>query len=138
MTDYPTNWVALGNSTNNGIYGGQAQAIAMNGTNNLFVGGYFNGVAGGSLSVDNIASWDGNSWNRLGNATNNGIDGGTHNVNALAMNGTNNLFVGVHLQKLQDIQFQPIILHLGMEIHGIYWEQIQQIMELMELFMLLQ
>ena len=57
-------------------------ALVMNGTNNLFVGGVAN----------QIASWDGNSWSILGtNSTSNGVNG---QVNALAMNGTNQLFVG--------------------------------------------
>ena len=49
-----------------------------------------------SIGSNNIASWNGNSWNILGtNSTNNGVGGVTFgNVNALAMNGTNNLFVG--------------------------------------------
>ena len=29
----------------------------------------------------------------------------------------------VNLQVLMEIQFQPTTLHLGMEIHGISWEQ---------------
>ena len=68
-------------------------------TNNLFVGGSFTSVDGNSISANNIASWDGNSWNILGtNSTNNGVNG---YVSALAMNGTNQLFV----------EFGPNILH---------------------------
>ena len=64
----------------------------MNGTNQLFVGGYFISVDGSLISANNIASWDGNSWNILGtNSTNNGVNGVVY---ALAMNGTNQLFVG--------------------------------------------
>ena len=51
----------------------------MNGTNNLFVGGQFSSVDGSSILANNIASWDGNSWNYLGsNSTNNGALGGTY------------------------------------------------------------
>ena len=97
-----SNWNILGtNSTNNGAgVGGNdvVLALAMNGTNNLFVGGIFSSV-GGSISANNIGSWDGSNWNILGtNSTNNGV-GSTgffslSSVNALIMNGTNNLFVG--------------------------------------------
>ena len=85
----------MGNSTYNGVlvgYPATVYALAMNGTNNLFVGGSFSSVDGSSISTNYIASWNGNSWNILGsNSTNNGVSG---TVNALAMNGTNNLFVG--------------------------------------------
>ena len=85
-------WISLGNATNNGVNNGIVSALAMNGTNNLFVGGVFSSVDGGSISANNIASWDGNSWNILGtDLTNNGVDYGVY---ALAMNGTNQLFVG--------------------------------------------
>ena len=89
-------WSFLGtNSTNNGV-NGTVYALAMNGTNQLFVGGQFSSANGGSVSANNIASWDGNSWIFLGaNSTNNGVGvGGSDTVYALAMNGTNQLFVG--------------------------------------------
>ena len=91
-------WNILGsNSTNNGVgVGGIVYALAMNGTNQLFVGGQFSSVDGTSILVNNIASWNGNSWNILGsNSTNNGVgSGGSDIISALAMNGTNTLFVG--------------------------------------------
>ena len=85
-------WNILGsNSTNNGV-DDFVYALAMNGTNNLFVGGWFTSVDGTSILANHIASWNGNSWNILGfNSTSNGVGGVTY---ALAMNGTNNLFVG--------------------------------------------
>ena len=85
-------WNTLGsNSTNNGV-DGTVFALAMNGTNQLFVGGHFSIADGNSISVNNVASWDGNSWNILGtDSTNNGVNGFVH---ALAMNGTTQLFVG--------------------------------------------
>ena len=81
--------------TNNGVGVGGSDtvyALAMNGTNQLFVGGRFSSVDGGSISANNIASWDGNSWNFLGSdSINNGVDA---RVTTLVMNETNNLLVG--------------------------------------------
>ena len=76
---------------------GVVYALAMNGTNQLFVGGGFThaSINGNIISVNNIASWDGTSWNILGtNSTNNEVKGVIGFVYALAMNGTNQLFVG--------------------------------------------
>ena len=82
-------WNILG--TNNRV-NGIVYVLAMNGTNNLFVGGSFTSVDGSSISANYIASWTGNSWNILGTtSSNNGVNGAVY---ALAMNGTNNLFVG--------------------------------------------
>ena len=80
------------NSTNNGV-NGIVYALAVNGTNNLFVGGQFTSVDGSSILANNIASWNGNSWNILGsNSTYNGATGYYSAVYALAMNGTNQYF----------------------------------------------
>ena len=81
----------MGSPTNNGA-NNWVNAIAINGTNNIFVGGSFTSVAGGSTTAHYVASWNGNSWNTLGTGSaNNGVD---NSVYALAMNGTNQLFVG--------------------------------------------
>ena len=83
----------------------------MNGTNNLFVGGSFTSIDGLSISANYIASWDGNSWNILGtNSTNNGVN---NIVNILAMNGTNNLFVGGRFTSTFDDLCSPYIASLG-------------------------
>ena len=88
-------WNILGTDlANNGVTGRTlyVSALAMNGTNNLFIGGAFTAVDGSLINCANVASWNGNSWNILGtNSTNNGVNGVVY---ALAMNGTNNLFVG--------------------------------------------
>ena len=79
-------WNILGpNSTNNGV-NGQVTALAMNGTNQLFVGGSFSNVDGESISANYIASWDGNSWS-AGTGT-------TGTIYAFAINGTSGFFVG--------------------------------------------
>ena len=88
--------------TGDGSNGAGLYALAMNGTNNLFVGGSFTSVDGNSIPANYIASWDGNSWNILGtNSTNNGVN--SYVVYALAMNGTNNLFVGGQFTRFDGI-----------------------------------
>ena len=50
-------WISLGNATNNGAGVGGSDivyALAMNGTNTLFVAGSFSSVDGGLISVNNI------------------------------------------------------------------------------------
>jgi len=80
-----TTWTALGSGLNEGTdY--YVNALAVNGTT-LFVGGGFTTVAGSTLTVNNIAKWDGANWSGL---SQNGTDG---TVNALVMMGTT-LFVG--------------------------------------------
>ena len=75
-------WNILGsNSTNSGV-NGSVQTLAMNGTNNLFVGGSFTSVAGNSISANNIAAWDGNSWYTI-------VNGLNEYVKAIAINSTN-------------------------------------------------
>ena len=54
----------------------------------LVVGGYFTSVDGNSISANNIASWDGNSWATFGTESNN-------EIYAIAMNsGGDSYFIG--------------------------------------------
>ena len=95
-----SSWNILGASSSNNGVGGSVYALAMNGSNQLFVGGQFTSI-NGSISTNNIASWDGNSWSILGtSSTNNGVNG---QVNALAMNGTNQLFVGGNFTSVDEL-----------------------------------
>ena len=78
------------NSSNNGVgIGGSdtVYALAMNGTNQLLVGGSFSYIDGGSISANNVASWDGNSWNSFGT----GSDG---QVTAITVNFGYSMFLG--------------------------------------------
>ncbi len=58
--------------------------IAISGTN-VYAGGWFR-LAGGVIA-NHVAKWDGSSWSALGN----GLDG---NVNALAVDGSGNVYAG--------------------------------------------
>jgi len=80
------NWISMG-----GIPGveGSVYAAAVDGSGNLYIGGYF--VAVGDNIVGNvIAKWNGSSWSALGS----GIGGGvSHAVYALAVSGSD-LYAG--------------------------------------------
>lgn len=70
---------------------GRVSAIVVNGSD-VYVGGIFTSICGnadcssGSLTVNNIAKWDGSSWSALGN----GLD---NNVDTLALSGSD-IYVG--------------------------------------------
>lgn len=65
--------------------GGWVQAIAVSGSD-VYVGGYFTSVDGGSLSANYAARWDGSNWNRLGTAAKNGVNNVVYSIVA---NGSN-------------------------------------------------
>jgi hypothetical protein len=60
-------------------------ALAVDGTGNVYVGGFFS--MAGEVSAYGVAKWDGANWSALGS----GIDG---MVNALAADGAGNLYAG--------------------------------------------
>ena len=85
-----TSWSVVGtNTTFNGV-DGTVLALLMNGTNTLYVGGIFSKADGKLINMSSVASWDGNSWNVVGNSTSNGVNG---IVSALAVSN-NDLFIG--------------------------------------------
>ncbi len=78
--------LAFGNA-NWGLTGvdGSVIAVAVDGSGNLYVGGYFE-FAGGA-SANNVAKWNGTSWSSLGAGVNN-------QVYALAVDASGNLYAG--------------------------------------------
>ena len=86
------NWVSMG-----GVDGtdGQVQAIAVDGSGNLYIGGEF--AVAGNVLANNIAKWNGSSWSALGSGVSglayNGYGGYSTFVDALAVSGTN-LYAG--------------------------------------------
>jgi hypothetical protein len=78
------NWMSMG-----GVQGanGQVQAVAVDGSGNLYVGGRFNVI--GDVVAKFIAKWDGTRWSALGS----GINDEFAPVSALAVSGTN-LYAG--------------------------------------------
>lgn len=89
-------WSALGspaqNGTNSTVY-----ALAVSGTD-LYAGGDFTTVSSStqnSISANRVAKWStsAGTWSPLGSATQNGLDGTSVRVNALAMSGTD-LYAG--------------------------------------------
>ncbi|NVO02865.1 MAG: hypothetical protein HXX09_09225 [Bacteroidetes bacterium] len=78
-----TNWTSLGGGIN-----GSVSSLAFRG-NGLYVGGYF--ITAGDVAANNVGRWYGNSWTGLGNASANGVTGGT--VMGVTTNGTE-VYVG--------------------------------------------
>lgn len=76
-------WNALGSGLGTGL-GDVVEAIAISGSD-VYVGGSFPD-AGGNTNADNIARWDGSTWNALGSGLNNG-------VKTIAISGSN-VYVG--------------------------------------------
>jgi hypothetical protein len=58
-----TNWYPLGSGIT-GPSGAGINALALDSSNNLYVGGYFSSAGG--VAVQNIAQWNGASWSSLG------------------------------------------------------------------------
>ena len=82
---YTFTWLALGNGLSNGrgVY-----AIDIDQNGNVYAGGDFTD----SVSLNNIAMWDGTTWQALGSGTGSGI-GGDNTVNAIAII-SNTVYVG--------------------------------------------
>ncbi len=73
-------WSALGGGLN-----GAVNALALDGSGNLYAGGDF--TEAGGVSADHIARWDGTTWSALGS----GLDG---SVETLLVDGNGDLYVG--------------------------------------------
>jgi hypothetical protein len=93
-------WSALG-EINGHIY-----ALAVDGSGSLYAGGDF-GTAGGDFGTadetvtNNIAKWDGNSWNPLGKVTN-----GT--IYALAQDDSGNLYAAGYFSRVGGVKANSI------------------------------
>jgi hypothetical protein len=95
------NWSALGsNGSGDGSfsspYAQHVQALAMDESGNLYVGGYFNDVNNNGTvldAADFVAKWDGTNWSALGS---NGAGNSSlmSQVYALAVDGNGDLYVG--------------------------------------------
>ena len=81
-------WSALGDELTHTTTSPEVDAIAIAGNGDVYVGGEFE--AAGSLTLNNIARWDGSSWHNLST----GIGGvNFHKVNAIAISGSD-VYVG--------------------------------------------
>lgn len=78
-----TNWNDLGQGTNSSVL-----ALSASGSN-LYVGGLFTSLGGGSINTNGIAKFNGVSWNPFATGVNNG-----GYVNALFLDGSGNLYIG--------------------------------------------
>ena len=88
-----SSWSVLGTGINNGVANNTVNALALDSSNNLYVGGSFTSlnISGGTSAVNYIAKWTG-SWSKLGEGLATGNE--TTSVNALAVDSSDNLYVG--------------------------------------------
>lgn len=87
-----TAWTTVGTGQGNGVYG-EVRAVAVASNGDVYIGGRFSQV--GNLLVNNLARWNGSSWNPVGTAPTDGVGaaaGGTVNALVFAPNG--DLYVG--------------------------------------------
>ncbi|GAA4347170.1 hypothetical protein GCM10023185_02050 [Hymenobacter saemangeumensis] len=89
-----TAWSTLGVAPNDGT-NQPVCALAVSGSGDLYVGGYFNQVAGqffpSVVAARSIAKWNGTTWSALGSASAQGTDG---SVLCLAVSASGELYVG--------------------------------------------
>jgi hypothetical protein len=88
-------WNALGSGTYKGVNysldssSTQVFSIVIDNSKNVIVGGFFD-VVGNFVEANNIAKWDGTTWDRLSD-----FDSGMNNtVYSLALDNSNNLYAG--------------------------------------------
>ena len=89
-----TAWSTLGAGVANGVrYGGQSAAVlalATTGNGEVYVGGTFNQAGG--IAANQLARWNGTTWDIVGQGTTNGVGPGAVTALAFARNGR--LYVG--------------------------------------------
>jgi len=96
-------WSPLGSGMdggNSGVsIGTNVCALALDGSGNLYAGGYF--TKAGGIPANYIAKWNGNSWSSLGSGLNN-------EVNALVVSGSGNLYAGGFFTTAGDLPIKYI------------------------------
>jgi trimeric autotransporter adhesin len=80
-----TAWSGLGDGVSVGDYSASVQALAIDRNGNLYAGGNF--TRAGGLEAYNIAKWNGDSWEVLGDALN-------YSIKALILDPQGHLYVG--------------------------------------------
>ena len=95
-----TNWSPLiSNIGINGL-GYSVHALAIDGNDNLYVSGVFTTLGDEATTANHIAKWDGTDWSAL--ISSSGINGLGNSTQALAIDGSNNVYVGGGFTTLGD------------------------------------
>ncbi len=108
-----------------GVYpmvNGKVSAFASSATG-MFIGGTFDTVGGlphtaGSLSVSNIALWNGRGWTALGTGLSEPMSGSSVSVNAIAVDGTN-VYVGGNFKRAGGVLVNGIARWDGQSWHAL-------------------
>lgn len=96
-------WSALGNISHSS-YSPKISALAVDGSGNVYIGGTFDMV--GTTAANNIAKWNGSSWQALGSGTDS-------NVTAIELGSGSNLFAGGTFEQAGGVTVNYIALWNG-------------------------
>jgi hypothetical protein len=103
--------VCCGSINRGGMDLTEVSALALDHSENLYVGGDFSQADG--ISAWNVAMWNGSNWQALGNGIRDGITVYGPHVNAVAVDTSNHLIVGGDITKAGDIYVGGITLWDG-------------------------
>ena len=100
-----SDWISIGGGVKGGVFT-EVAAIVLDSHGNLYVGGSFNQT--GASSANNIAKWDGSSWDAMGG----GVNGA---VLSLAIDQQDNLYVGGYFSMAGSVAAKNVARWNGIE-----------------------
>ena len=95
-----TDWSALISSSGSNGLNSAVTAIAVDGSNNVYVGGGFNALGDGTTTANKVAKWDGTDWSAL--ISSGGINGIGNIGNSIVIDGNNDVYIGGNFTTLGD------------------------------------
>ena len=90
-----TAWNSLSTGAANGVRGG-VLALALAGSGEVYVGGYFTSSGGGnsSAATSTLVKWNGSTWSAVGTGAANGLQGINGSVYAVAVASSGDVYIG--------------------------------------------
>jgi hypothetical protein len=96
-----SSWHPLGSGVEGAVVYGYIRAIAVDGSNNVYVGGDF--LTAGGKTVNGIARWNGGEWSPLGS----GVAGGSRVVSSIAVS-VNDVYIGGTFDQAGDVNARNV------------------------------